>query len=148
MMRMQQLSEQSVAEALSFDADQIQRLRRQWLHLLDLAVWGALHFDKLGALPRLRKRLLEVGENLRSLSAPRDWIPQPRERLKSALGSSIKLRDSLLALERVAASLAGGEAAAEFEQCLLAFRQELLALLERCENRWAELLDSQYDDAP
>ncbi len=143
-----QLNEQSVSAALSFDAEQIQRLRGQWLHLLDLAVWEELCFDKLGALSRLRKRLLEVGENLRSLSAGRDWIPQPRERLKSALGSSIKLRDSLLALERVATLLAGGEAAAEFQRCLLSFRQELLAFLEQYENHWAELLDSQYDDAP
>ncbi len=138
---------EEIEQLLQFDPGQLAGLRQQWLRLMDLVVWEELNFDRLGALPRLRKRLLEVGENLRSLTADRAWIPQPRERLKSALGSSIKLRDSLLALERAAKGLTGGAAAAEFERELLAFRQALLVLVEQHEYRWADRLDRQYDDA-
>ena len=136
----------AVQASLCFDETAVADLRTQWQQLISLSVWGALRSQKLGALPRLRKRLLELGENLASLMAARDWIPQPRERVKSALGASIKLRDSLLALERAAQLLHDGDDFAEFESLLLRFRQQLLQLLEHHEPRWAALLDSQYHE--
>ncbi len=140
------LDKELVANSFDFDAEQLASLRRQWLKLMDLVVFGELCLNKLGALPRLRKRFLEVGENFATLVGDRLWISQPREQLKSALGSSLKLRDSLLALERSAVLLSGGADAPAFESALLTFRQDLLAFVEACENRWAALLESQLDD--
>lgn len=141
------LDRRQVSESLTFDPASVAALRQSWLRLMNIGVWGELSSPKIGAMARMRKRLLEVGENLRSLFAPRDWIPQPREQLKSALGSGIKLRDSLMALERAAALVEGGADFPEFEQVLLGFYRDLLALLEQYEARWAGLLDSQYGDA-
>lgn len=139
------LDSEKVAAALAFDPAEVASLRQAWLRLLDLAVWGDLVSSKIGALPRLRKRLLETGEDLRSLVADRQWIPQPRERLKSALGSSVKLRDGLLNLERAAVLLDGGADFAVFERALMTWREALLRFIEVHEQRWAGLLDGQYD---
>lgn len=140
------LDSQQVAETLVFDRDRLNALREQWLRLMELAVWGDVGSSKMGALGRMRKRLLEVGENLNTFVGDRGWIPRPREQLKSALGASVKLRDSLLSLERAAATTGGGADFAEFERLLLDFRRDLMALVEAHENRWATLLDSQYAD--
>lgn len=140
------LDNKQVSTSFDFDPSAKATIRQQWLRLLEISVWGALHINKLGALPRLRKRLLEVGENLQSLFASRDWIPQPREQVKSALGASVKLRDSLLDLERTAVGLEPSRDLAEFEPLLLDFRQRILALLERHEALWADSLESLYTD--
>ena len=137
---------QKVEASFAFDPDTVAHLRQSWLKLLDTSVWGDVTSTKIGAVARMRKRLLEVGENMRSVTASRDWIPHPREQLKSGLGASVKLRDSLLGLERAAATLEGGEDFKDFEAALLTFRRELLMLLEQHEAWWAELLDSQYDE--
>ncbi|MGH8747266.1 MAG: hypothetical protein ACREUK_12350, partial [Burkholderiales bacterium] len=79
------LKADAVDRVLACDARWLAALRRNWLALADLALWGGAQSSKLGALPRLRKRILELGERLASLGASRSWIPQPRERLKSAL---------------------------------------------------------------
>lgn len=136
--------QKQLAQSFMFDPDAVKRLREAWRELMDLSVWGDLHAGKIGAVARLRKRLLEVGENMRSFVASRDWIPHQREQLKSGLGSSVKLRDSLLSLERAAVSLESGEDFKGFEALLLGFRQELLTLMEKHEAQWAALLDSQY----
>lgn len=141
------LNNEQIAASFNFDPATTTALREQWRRLIEIAVWGELRIAKLGALPRLRKRLLEVGENLHSLFASRDWIPQPREQLKSALGTSVKLRDSLMDLERTAVGLETSPDMAEFEPLLLAFRQTILALVERHEAQWAGMLDSQYSEA-
>ena len=132
--------------SFEFDAQAKADIRQQWLRLIELSVWGELHINKIGALPRLRKRLLEVGENLVSVFASREWIPQPREHLKSALGASVKLRDSLLDLERTAVGLEPSRDFAEFEPILLAFRVGILTLIERHEAMWAELMESLYTE--
>jgi hypothetical protein len=137
--------ERLLKQSLEFDSQQVDELRRRWGQLMDVAVWGDIQLSKIGALPRLRKRVLEVGEGLSSLFANRDWIPQPREQLKSALGTSLKLRDALQSLDRVAALLSGGEDVDEFEALLLVFRQQLLRLMEHHEAQWAQLLETQYD---
>ena len=133
-----------VATSLRFDAEAVTDLRARWLRLLDTAVWGELKSVRMGALARMRKRLLELGENLRSLTADRAWIPQPRERVKSAMAAALNLRDTLLGLERAAHAVEGGADFAGFERELLEFRRRLLQLLERHEHAWAELLESQY----
>jgi len=130
---------------VSFDFDLTiqQQLKADWLQLMEFAVWGHLSSKKIGALARLRKRILEVGENLQSLYADRTWIPHPREQLKSALGTSVKLRDSLLALDNVVKLIDSDDSFVEFERVLIEFRQTLMAVIECHELLWAQLLESQ-----
>ena len=139
--------EKLVSESFDFDAAQVADLRARWRDLLDLAVWGDLKTQKIGAVPRLRKRLLELGENLRSVINDRSWIPQERERVKGAMGAMLNLRDALLQLERAAQVIDGGEDFARFEQELLAFRQKLLQFVEKHEKLWGDLLETLYDEA-
>ncbi len=143
---MANLDPQQVAQSFRFDPQAAQDLRARWLRLVDLGVWGDLKSPRLGALARMRKRLLETGENLRSLLSDRSWIPQPREQVKSALGACVKLRDGLLDLERAARLVEGGADFARFESELLALRAALLRLLEHHERAWAELLEGLYAD--
>jgi hypothetical protein len=133
-----------IAESFRFDAGQVAELRARWLALLDLSVWGELKSAKIGAVPRLRKRALELGEKLRSLVGDRGWIPQPREQVKGAMAASLNLRDALLQLERAAVLLEGGADFPRFEADLLVFRQRLLRLMEHHERLWGDLLESQY----
>lgn len=141
------MDEAQVAQSFAFDDAALADLRARWLALLDTSVWGDLKTGKLGALPRLRKRMLEVGEGMRSLFSARDWIPVPRERVKGAMAASLNLRDALLQLERAAQILDGGEDFARFEAELLAFRQRLLQRMEQHEHLWGDLLEAQYDEA-
>jgi len=136
-----------VAESFAFDSDQVADLRTRWRGLLDLAVWGDLKTQKIGAVPRLRKRLLELGENLRSVINDRSWIPQERERIKGAMGAMLNLRDALLQLERAAQVIDGGEDFPRFEQDILELRQRLLVFVEKHEKLWGDLLESLYDEA-
>ncbi|MDX5332466.1 MAG: hypothetical protein LPK58_00250 [Gammaproteobacteria bacterium] len=138
--------EQRVAESFAFDPAQIDTLRSGWRDLLDLAVWGDLKTQKIGAVPRLRKRLLELGENLRSVINDRRWIPQERERIKGAMGAMLNLRDALLQLERAAQVIDGGEDFTRFETDLLGYRQQLLVFIEKHERLWGDLLESLYDE--
>ncbi|MEJ2645867.1 MAG: hypothetical protein P8180_13275 [Gammaproteobacteria bacterium] len=140
--------EQAVARSFAFDPDQVADLRHRWRDLLDLCVWADLKSAKIGTLPRLRKRVLEVGENLRSVTSDRSWIPHPREQVKGAMAASLNLRDALLNLERSAKLVDGGRDFEAFERQLLAFRQQLLRFVEKHETRWADLLESQYDESP
>lgn len=140
------INQQDVLNTLAFDPEQLEQLRHRWSALMEQSVWGELQLSKIGALPRLRKRILELGEVLASLFADRSWIPQPREQLKNALGTSVKLRDALLALERSAVLINGGAGRETFEAELLEFRQQLLQLLEKHEAQWAALLETQYEE--
>lgn len=132
--------------SFDFDPDALADLRRRWLALLELSVWGDVKSQKIGAVARLRKRLLEIGENLRSLVNDRSWIPQARERIKGAMAAALNLRDALLNLDRAAQVMSAGADFATFETDLLEFRQRLLVFMERHEHIWAELLESQYDE--
>ncbi|MGA7802610.1 MAG: hypothetical protein WCC36_17560 [Gammaproteobacteria bacterium] len=138
--------EQSVARSFAFDPDQVSDLRRRWRDLLDLCVWADLKSGKIGTLPRLRKRVLELGENLRSVASDRSWIPHRREQVKGAMAASLNLRDALLNLERSARLVDGGRDFETFERDLLAFRERLLKFIEKHEMLWGELLESQYDE--
>ncbi len=66
---------ESEAATQVFDTAEREALRREWLTLVDLAVWGSAQSQQLGALPQLRKRVVALG-------APRGWIARPRERLR------------------------------------------------------------------
>lgn len=138
---MSTLDREEVARALELDGAWAEQLRSQWLSMIALAVFGDLKSKRLGALPRLRKKVLDGGEKLRSLLADRDWIPQPREQLKNALASALVLEQVLAELEMGARELEGGtdlEAyrAAVSELCAAA-REELRVR----SNEWAWLLD-------
>jgi hypothetical protein len=139
------LDRDRVTASLQFDPQDVAALRASWLALLDVCVWGELKSTQLGALSRLRKRVLELGEHLRSLVADRSWIPHPREQVKSALAASLNLRDTLLSLERAAKQVEGGEQFQQFEDLVLGLRHRLLLVLEQHEGAWTELLEGQYD---
>lgn len=121
-------------------------LRRYWLRLMELAVWGEVKSGRMGATAKVRRRLLEVGEKLCSLFADRAWIPHPREQVKNALGSAYSLKEALLQFERAAQDLDSGADYAEFAAGAIAMHQCLSDRLPDLENRWATLLDSQYDE--
>ncbi|MGM0552212.1 MAG: hypothetical protein ACQETK_00140 [Pseudomonadota bacterium] len=137
---------QQLEAAFAFDPDTVADLRERWSQLITDAVWADLKTGTIGAIPRLRKRLLELGENLRSMLSDRAWIPHERERVKGAMAASLNLRDSLQQADRAAKLLNGGTDFERFEADYLAFRQDLLALVEQHEQRWGDLLESLYDD--
>ena len=139
---------QQLERAFAFDPDTVRDLRERWARLITDAVWGELKTGTIGAVPRLRKRLLELGENLRSMLSDRAWIPHERERVKGAMAASLNLRDSLQQTDRAAKLLNGGADFEVFEADYLAFRKSLLAFIEHHEQIWGDLLESLYDDAP
>lgn len=132
--------------AVTIDPGLVNELRQRWLTLMELAVWGEVKSTRMGATARMRKRLLEVGEKLRSLTADRAWIPHPREQVKNALGSAYSLKDALLQFERAAQDVDGGTDYDDFAAAVIALHQCLLDRLPDLENQWAGLLDSQYDE--
>lgn len=137
------MDSEAVRQALAIDPGWVRSARRAWLALMELAVWGDLGSSRLGVMPRVRKRVLEVGEKFKSLIADRTWIPHPREQIKNALASVLALKDSLSELERTAASLDGGADRDAFIEGLGELRR-LVASIAPLEGRWAQLLDSQY----
>ena len=134
-----------VSAALVLDSAWVATLQSQWQEMIKLAVWGELAMTRLGAAPRLRKRLLELGERLKSLCADRTWIPHPREQLKSALAAALGVRETLAAVETLLPELADSTDAARLQAVYRTLdtlvEQELPAL----ENAWAQLLDGQVD---
>lgn len=136
----------AVRQAVTLDPAWVTELRVQWTALMEIAVWGEVKSSRMGAATRMRKRLLDVGEKLRSLAADRDWIPHPREQVKNALGSAFSLKDALLQFERAAQDMDGGNDCAVFGARAVQLRQSLLTRLPELENTWAALLDSQYLD--
>jgi exonuclease VII small subunit len=134
-------------QALAPDPRWERAAHSHWLALMDLAVWADLRLPQLGAVTRLRKRVLELGECLRSVGADRQWIPHPRERMKNALASTLRLRQCLRDLERIVEGLDEGTQSRAFRAQLaeLAALAEELAPLERA---WAQWLDAQYREDP
>lgn len=131
--------------ALALDPAWVTGMQTRWRELMDLAVWGDVTMTRLGAAPRLRKRLLELGERLKSLSAARTWIPHPREQLKSALAAAMGVRETQAAVSGMLSELAPGTDAARLQaefQALAALVEQNLPALE---NSWAQLLDGQVD---
>ncbi len=141
-----ELDAAQVEAALMLDLAWVAALQAQWREMIELAVWGDISMTRLGAAPRLRKRLLELGERLKSLSAARTWIPHPREQLKSALAAALGVRETLAAVAALLPELAAG---ADADRLRVA-HQALAALIEQKlparENDWAHLLDAQVGD--
>lgn len=138
---MSTLDPEEVARALALDSDWAAQLRGQWTHLMTLAVFGDLRSQRLGALPRLRKKALDCGEKLRSMLATRDWIPQPREQLKNALASALALEQAFADLEAGAAELEGGKDLDPYRAALSELAATARGELRVRTNDWAALLD-------
>ena len=135
-----------VRRAVTLDPVWITEIRRTWLGLMEITVWGDVKSSRLGAMSKLRKKVLDVGEKLKSLAADRAWIPHPREQVKNALGSSFNLKDSLLQLERSAQDVDGGSELATFNALMIKLHGLIVQPLAPLENQWATLLNSQYLD--
>ena len=135
-----------VEAALAFDPAWSAELRARWQAMITIAVWDALDAGQLGAAPRLRKRLLELGERMKSLVASRDWIPHPRERLKSALAAALALRETLSAIDGALPGLRPGADAARLSAEFQALRTALEEALQKREIAWAQMLDAQTGD--
>jgi hypothetical protein len=116
-----------------------------WLELAAEAVFGDLRGPQVGAVPRMRKQVLDAGERLRAVLSDRAWIPRRRERLKNALASSLALREALDALEVAARPLDGADAAA-FRSTLAGLRAAALDVLAPRADEWAGLLDRRARD--
>lgn len=129
--------------ALQFDAMWMRALQTQWQVLMVIAVWDDVAMTRLGSAPRLRKRVLELGERLRSLTATRVWIPHPRERLKSALAAALAVRETLDALDALLPELTPGAGADRLCAALEALRATVTGVLPGRETAWARLLDAQ-----
>ena len=140
------MDNEAVKRALMIDPGWGCRARQAWLAAMALAVCGDVRSSRLGVTARIRKRVLEVGERLKSLSADRNWIPHPREQLKNALASALNLRNSLSELERAAGDLESGADLEAFIAGLSKLR-EVVEQIAPLENQWAQLLDSQYREA-
>ena len=138
--------EKEVLASFEFDVDQIQKIKNKWLDVVQLLMWCDVHSKKIGALPRSRKRVLEVGESFGSFISSKAWIPQPRQQLKSALGSSVKLRDGLSALALVNKHITEGSEASKYQQLVKELDEMLMALILEYEYKWAELLEADCDD--
>lgn len=124
------------------DSELLAQLKGHWLALIEIAVWGDIKSDKLGATSKLRKRLLDLGERLKSLSADRCWIPHRREQLKNLLGSCLSMRDALLLAERTAQDLTGGADLDALTGKLIAIHTIVMTDLQKQENLWAETLEA------
>jgi len=140
------MSPEAVERALAMDRAWLDRLRANWLALADCAVFADLTSSRLGALGKLRRRVLETGERLRSLGADRGWIPHPRERLKNALASALGLREALDELRRASGAVDGGADRELFVAKLETLVDAVDERLAQFECAWAALLDTQYRD--
>lgn len=136
----------AILAAVSIAADWRAALQSEWSGLMNLSVWGQVKSSRLGAMNRVRRRVLEVGEKLNSLCAAREWIPHPREQLKNALGSSFSLKESLEQLNKAVNDVDTGVDAPLFKLQLGRLQAVLGERLPDLENQWAGWLDSQYLD--
>jgi hypothetical protein len=125
-----------------FDRAERDALRRDWLRLIDLSVWGELKAARLGALPRLRRRVAELGELLAAIDAPRDWIPQSRERLKSALATALAARDTLAQCAQALDEMEPGAARDALRVALERVEQCCAPRIAASTERWARRLDA------
>lgn len=143
---MQGFDPAQVDAALEFDPAWTADLRIRWQMMITIAVWDGLEADQLGAAPRLRKRLLEFGERMKSLVVSRQWIPHPRERIKSALAAALALRETLAAIDGALPGLRPGADATRMTAAFLALRTLLENELQKRETVWAQMLDAQISD--
>ncbi|MDH5692829.1 MAG: hypothetical protein OEZ47_06975 [Gammaproteobacteria bacterium] len=136
-----------IYKQVSISEQEISDFRKQWLGLVDASVFAPIRSDQINLTNRLSKRVFEVGASLKSMSADRAWIPHPREQLKNALGSSVKLRDAMQAVDSMLPQLKDDEASNKFVSQWKEFQNTIIEFLAPLENRWAEILDSQLNDS-
>ncbi len=141
-----ELDAREVDAALQFAPAWIEALQLQWQQLIAAAVWGDMRMASIGTAPRLRKRVLELGERLRSLTAPRAWIPHPRERLKSALAAALTVRETLDALDALMPDLSPTGDADRLRATVATLRATVEPELTARTAGWARMLDSQVGD--
>jgi len=134
------LDRDEVDRALRLDPAWALTCRALWLELVSIAVFGDLRSPRVGATPRLRKRVLDAGERLRALLADRAWIPQPRERLKSALASALALKEALDELAAGAGEIEGADRE-RFAATLARLRAAAIDSITPRAGEWAALLD-------
>ncbi|HKJ71614.1 MAG TPA: hypothetical protein VKA55_07680 [Gammaproteobacteria bacterium] len=140
-----ELDPQEVQRSMAFDPAKVADFRARWSRLMELAVWGDLKAGEVGALPKLRKRMLEYGEKIRSLFNDRGWIPQPREQVKSVLTASLDVRDKQQAVEKELEALTGGADCEAFTEGFAALRDDLVAFMQAHEEVWRDLLNRLYE---
>jgi hypothetical protein len=133
--------EADVVDAFDFTEAEWAAIESAWRTFMGDAVWLDLHAARVGALPRLRKRILELGESARSSMEAAHWLP-PRERLRSALATTLKLRDTLETVERGLEGLDGGADRERFVAAFAELRSLLETTLEPREQRWAAILEA------
>ncbi|MHB8266610.1 MAG: hypothetical protein ACYDC7_11910, partial [Acidithiobacillus ferrivorans] len=132
--------------AVALDADLRDRWRREWGLLMDLAVWGDLRSGQIGLTGKLRKRVLEFGERLRSYGNDRSWIPHPREQIKNALSTSLQMRESLEKLSEIAEQFNDGADLAALRAVWKAISAALMADVVTREGLLVQLLNQQYQE--
>ncbi len=138
--------EELVEELVTPDVAKFDFWRRQWGQMMETSLWGDIRSHQIGSAGRLRKRILELGEKLRSYGSDRKWIPHPRERIKNCLASGLHLREAMDRVAESMASLEGGESLATLEalwDTLSGSLQEDLGLREA---RLVALLNQQYGE--
>ncbi|MHB1512181.1 MAG: hypothetical protein ACYCTF_02335 [Acidiferrobacter sp.] len=139
---------------VALPAELMAQAQAQWMTLMAVAVWGDLKSEQLGLLGKLRKRILDLGERLKSLGGDRAWIPKRRERIKNLLGSCLSARDALLQAERAAQGVTGGRDIGKLSEAFVALHKLITSELQGHENAWAETLQAlnrgalQEDDEP
>ena len=136
--------ETEVARWTRPDVQQRRRWREAWLALMDLCLWGELRSTQIGTLSRLRKRVLDLGEKLRSYVGDRQWIPHPRERIKNCLSSGLQLREALGKVTESLEQLDGGADLAQLQTMWDTFSSSLLDDLGPREEALVALLNQQY----
>lgn len=140
------MKNKSLAGVPAISAEEAEVLKGHWQSLMAHIMWKDVQSDQIGKLSRTSKRLLDLGESLRSYISAKDWINQPRQQLKSALGSSIKVRDSFESFKSNAELLNRGNDIDQFKSMMKQFESELFDILTLYENQWAEQLEALNND--
>ncbi len=136
----------AVQDAISVSAELRKRWRKDWVDLMELAVWGDLRSQQIGLGGKLRKRVLEYGERLRSYVSDRSWIPHPREQIKNALSTSLQLREVVEKVGELMGQFAEGEDLARLQSSWQDFSDRLMADITEREGKLVQLLNQQYHE--
>ncbi|MFA7496034.1 MAG: hypothetical protein AB7C98_00920 [Acidithiobacillus sp.] len=136
----------AVEAAVSVDKTLRDSWRLNWLTLMDVAVWGDLRSHQIGLTGKLRKRVLEFGERLRSYASDRSWIPHPREQIKNALSTSLQTRESIEKVREIVVQFDAGTDLGALQSLWESLSAALMSdVLER-EGLLVQLLNQQYHE--
>lgn len=136
----------AVQDAVSVSAELRECWRRDWVDLMELAVWGDLRSQQIGLGGKLRKRVLEHGERLRSYVSDRNWIPHPREQIKNALSTSLQLREVIEKVSELMSQFTEGKDLARLQSLWQDFSGRLMADITEREGKLVQLLNQQYHE--